>query len=91
MEEGIVHAAFVDVQDPCGPGGPLSPETSEFVNLERQLIMDEPNFIIGQQGQSPVPNIPIGNVQLFFTFMIILHTRWRFITMSAVCLHSNNQ
>ena len=65
MEEGIVHAAFVDVQDPCGPGGPLSPETSEFVNLERQLIMDEPNFIIGQQGQSPVPNIPIGKVQLF--------------------------
>ena len=53
MEEGIVHAAFVDVQDPCGP---LSPETSEFINLERQLIMDEPNFIIGQQ--SPVPNIP---------------------------------
>ena len=53
MEEGIVHAAFVNVQEEC-----LSPETSEFVNLERQIIMEQvptpANFIIGQQPQQPV-------------------------------------
>ena len=53
MEEGIVHAAFVNVQEEC-----LSPETSEFVNLERQIIMEQvptpANFIIGQQPPQPV-------------------------------------
>lgn len=35
MDAGLVHATFVDI---------LSPDTSEFVNLEQQITMDDHNF-----------------------------------------------
>ena len=47
MDSGIVHATFVDVKEEC-----LSPETSEFVNLERQIMdQNQPNFILGNHSR----------------------------------------
>ena len=47
MDSGIVHATFVDVKEEC-----LSPETSEFVTLERQIMdSNQPNFILGTQSR----------------------------------------
>ena len=34
--EGVVHATFVELSD-----NPLSPDTSEFVELEKQIMMDQ--------------------------------------------------
>ena len=50
MDSGIVHATFVDVKEEC-----LSPETSEFVTLERQIMdkmdQNQPNFILGNHSR----------------------------------------
>ena len=42
--DGIVHATFVDLKDES-----MSPDTSEFVTLERQILEQQPNFIIGSE------------------------------------------
>ena len=42
--DGIVHATFVDLKDES-----MSPDTSEFVTLERQILEQQPNFIIGNE------------------------------------------
>ena len=45
--DGIVHATFVDLKDESSLA--LSPDTSEFVTLERQMLEQQPNFIIGSE------------------------------------------
>ena len=43
--EGVVHATFVELSD-----NPLSPDTSEFVELEKRIMMDLP-----VRGSNPDP------------------------------------
>ena len=52
--DGIVHATFVDLKDESL----LSPDTSEFVTLERQILEQQPNFIIGSETGSATSEAP---------------------------------
>ena len=54
--DGIVHATFVDLKDESSLA--LSPDTSEFVTLERQMLEQQPNFIIGSETGSATSEAP---------------------------------
>ena len=83
--DGIVHATFVDLKDE-GSMHALSPDTSEFVTLEQQMLEQQPHFIIGcsetgssVDGRESSPRESVhSKLYSFDSYLVKFLSVWRF-------------